>query len=259
MEKKPTPDLKDINTEQELSEQPELSVKVVAEEMQKLKQTLNETLNSFNERKAKTELFNQTILELKNVTNAITSSLTKTESPASSNKNCCQNGPCDCVNDQCCCFEIVLKQVRASKPQIEPPDMGDIPTLINAMEVQIYVTVDNQGFLWPGLATTMDLRADGMPGGPGPWVIIERVVNKVFVKKGTSMTTSLYAQVREHDEGVERPIAFKDEIGDSVGTITLDCCMDKIFPPEPIEVSLNQGGEGRGMVQLSWYARRVCC
>jgi len=65
----------------------------------------------------------------------------------------------------------MISQVRAAKPQIELPDLGDVPAAINALEVQIYFTVDRIGYLWPGLATTMDLRADGAPGGPGPWVV----------------------------------------------------------------------------------------
>lgn len=65
--------------------------------------------------------------------------------------------------------------------------------------------------------------------------------------------------MREHDEGAERLIGLKDEIGEGRGTITLDCCMDKIYPPMPIEVYLIHGGEGRGMVQVFFYAERVCC
>jgi hypothetical protein len=167
--------------------------------------------------------------------------------------------PCDCVADGCCCFDIIISQVRAAKPQIEPADMGDVGPFINALEVQIYFTVDGTGYLWPGLASTMDLRADGLPGGPGPWVVIERPVKRVCLPKGTSVNKILRVEVREHDEGVERPIGMKDELGEALGSITLDCCVDRIFPPMPIDVSLVHGGEGRGMVQVAFYAQRVCC
>jgi hypothetical protein len=167
--------------------------------------------------------------------------------------------PCDCVSENCCCFEIVISQVRAAKPQIEPADAGDVGPLINALEVQIYFTVDSVGYLWPGLATTFDLRADGLPGGPGPWVVIERPVNRVCIPKGTTVTKQLRVEVREHDEGVERPIGLKDELGEALGSITLDCCASTIYPPMPVDISLVHGGEGRGMVQVAFYARRVCC
>ncbi|HEX8737505.1 MAG TPA: hypothetical protein VF721_19390 [Pyrinomonadaceae bacterium] len=167
--------------------------------------------------------------------------------------------PCDCVSDSCCCFEIVISQVRAAKPQIEAADAGDVGPTINALEVQMYFTVDRIGYLFPGLSTTMDLRADGLPGGPGTWVVIERPVNRVCIQKGTTVTKQLRVEIREHDEGIERVPFMKDELGEAVGTITLDCCMAEIFPPLPLDVYLMHGGEGRGMIQVAYYARRVCC
>lgn len=168
-------------------------------------------------------------------------------------------GPCGCVDDGCCAFDIKVWQVRAAKPQIEPADMGDIGPLINAMEVQIYFTVEDVGFVWPGLATTMDLRADGLPGGPGPWVVINRTVQRVMIPRGTAVTKQLRVEVREHDEGLERPLGMKDEIGENVSTITLDCCTERVYPPMPLDIYLQYGGEGRGMVQVAFYAERVCC
>lgn len=128
------------------------------------------------------------------------------------------------------------------------------------MEVQIYVTVDNIGVLIPGLATTMDLRASGgLNPGPGPWVVVNRVVNRVQVPKGITKVFNVATEVREHDEGVERPIGFKDELGEATGSIALNCCMDEIYPPMPIDVELVHGGEGGGTVQIAFYAKRVCC
>lgn len=167
--------------------------------------------------------------------------------------------PCDCVADGCCCFDIIISQVRAAKPQIELADAGEIGPAINALEVQMYFTVDGTGFLWPGLSTTMELRADGTPGGPGPWVVIDRAVKRVCFPKGTTVTHHLRVEAREHDEGIERPLFMKDELGEAMGSITLNCCMDRVFPPMPIDVSLIHGGEGRGMLQVAFYARRVCC
>jgi hypothetical protein len=177
----------------------------------------------------------------------------------------CEGSVCECISSGCCMFEIVLDKVRASRPQklTEIADSGDtalpVPT-INAMEVQIYATVENRGILIPGLATTMDLRAaGGLSPGPGPWVILNRVVNCVQVKKGITKVVQLHAEVREHDEGVERPLGFKDELGEASGSITLNCCMPEIYPPMPLDVDLVHGGEGGGSVQLAFYARRVCC
>ena len=168
-------------------------------------------------------------------------------------------GPCECVSDGCCCFDIKIASVRAAKPQIEPADMGDIPGLINALEVQMFFSVNGRGILLPGLGSTFDLRCDGAPGGPGAHLTVERVVDRVCFTRGTTVSPVLKVQVREEDAGLERPIGMKDEIGEGEGMITLDCCMDKIYPPMPIEVYLIHGGEGRGMVQVFFYAERVCC
>lgn len=168
-------------------------------------------------------------------------------------------GPCECVDEGCCCFDIMISWVRATKPQIEPADMGDIGPLINAMEMQFYFTVGGTGFLWPGLGSTMDLRADGLPGGPGLRVAIERPVKRICFPKGTVINVELETDCAEFDAGAERPLGMKDEYGHGSGMITLDCCMERIYPAQPIDINLIYGGEGRGMVQVGFYAQRVCC
>lgn len=236
-------------------------------DLKELARTLLASAQMMHEQQARQSSLRETIEDVKaDVKAAARAMLTPAAKVVNTNTNerdCCGDQPCGCVSKECCCFEIVLAKVRAAKPQIEPPDVGDIPMppTINALEVQLYVTAGDPeaGFVFPGLASTLDLRANGLPGGPGPWVGIERVINRVFVKKGTALTTQVNVEVREHDEGVERPAAFKDEIGEASGTITLDCCMAKIYPPTPIDVYLDHGGEGGGMVQLAFYARRVCC
>jgi len=222
---------------------------------------LTDAVTAMQARNAQKAAFDDTVAELKQTARALAvAPVGAALSPTGARDHGGDCG-CDCVSAGCCAFDIVLSRVRAAKPQIEPADMGDIPLppTINALEVQFYVTVDNVGFLFPGLATTMDLRADGAPGGPGPWVVIERTINRVHVSKTGTTNFEVFAQVREHDEGIERPAGFKDEIGEGSGWIALDCCTSKIYPATPIEVYLLHGGEGRGMIQLAFYARRVCC
>lgn len=169
-------------------------------------------------------------------------------------------GPCECVSDRCCAFDIKLWQVRAAKPQIEPADMGDLPgPTINAFECQIYVTVDEMGVLIPGLSSCLDLRANAAPGGPGPWVVPNRVIQRVYVPKGTTVTKRVKCEVLESDERATELPFFKAEQGEGEGMITLDCCMAEIFAPMPIDVYLLHGGEGKGMVQVAIKADRVCC
>jgi hypothetical protein len=171
-------------------------------------------------------------------------------------------GPCECVSDGCCCFDIVISRVRVAKPQVftEAMDMGDIPFLKNALEIRLYFTVDGTGFLWPGLATSMEMRADGAPGGPGPWIDMGcRTVKRVCFPRGTKPTYVLKVEGQEVDEGVAEALMGKDEYGEGEGMITLDCCVETIYPAGPVEVYLQHGGEGRGMVEVSFMAKRVCC
>ncbi len=168
--------------------------------------------------------------------------------------------PCGCTSSECCTFDIVLHKVRATRPQIEPADMGDIPLAQNALEIRIYMTAGGQGVLIPSLASTLDLRADGLPPGPGPWVILDRLINRVQIKKGITQSVNLYAEVEEDDSRLteQASLAGKNEVGEAFGTIALNCCMEEIYPPAPLDVDLRFGGEGRGAVQLMVMARRVC-
>lgn len=238
-------------------------------ELKELTRTLLTAVQAMNAETARNEVLRNTIDDVKSDVKAAARALllapTGTAREAifatgtASEGRC---GPCECVSDSCCCFDIILSKVRATKPQIEPPDVGDIPVppTINALEIQFYITVGNiRGFLFPGIGSTFDLRAEGLPAGPGAWVTFERPIDRVCLKKGTKLTTTVEVEVREHDEGVERPIAFKDEYGQAVGTITLDCCADIIYPPMPLDVPLLYGGEGGGIVTFAYYARRVCC
>lgn len=230
-------------------------------ELKELTRSLLQTVQVMHAQNTRNSKFDDTLTDLKMAARAVlTPSVTAVNPHQAGVKDCCGDGPCGCIGKDCCCFEIVLSQVRAAAPQKEPADSGDIVGLTNALEVQIYVTNDNIGFLWPGLATTMDLRANGLPSvGPGPWVVIERVINRVYVKKGVQVNKKIKVGTLEVDAGIERPIGMKDEFGEGSGEITLDCCMPIIYPPMPIEIPLSFGGEGGGTIQVAFYARRVCC
>ena len=98
-------------------------------------------------------------------------------------------------------------------------------------------------------------------GGPGLWMPIGAVINRVFVKKGTTRTFTVEFQASEIDEGIERPVGWKDEHGMASGSITLDCCTSE-FPPMPTDLSFDFGGTGGGIpgaISLAFSARRVCC
>lgn len=181
-------------------------------------------------------------------------------------------GDCECascVSANCCCFEIVLDKIRGIQPQglLEPADAGDttipVPT-INELEVRLFASIDNIGVLIPSLSTTMGIRVPSVlaGGGPGLWMSIGQVIGRVYVKKGTQQTFTIDYQGSEIDEGIERVLGFKDEHGTASGTITLDCCSSRIYPPMPTDLSFDQGGIGGGQpgaISIAIYARRTCC
>lgn len=235
-------------------------------ELKGLVTSLMATVQETRVRGAQDAEFQNTIAEIKQVARAIPTVAAYAATPqAGPAKDDCDDCGCGCVNSSCCCYEIVLDRIRAIQPQgiLEAPDAGDVPLLINQLEVRLFASIDNVGILIPSLSTTMGLRVPSLVsgGGPGLWMSLDRVIGRVFVKKGTSRTVTVDFQGAEIDEGVEAPLG-KDEYGSASGSITVDCCSAKIYPPAPTDLSFNFGGAGGGnpgAISMAFYARRVCC
>lgn len=184
--------------------------------------------------------------------------------PVEQHGGCNDCGECGCVGEGCCMFEIVLDKVRATQPQAEPADMGEIGPFWNELEVRIFASVDGIGIVLPSLSTTMAMRVPSFlaGGGPGLWMPINRVIQRVSVKKGTTLAVTVDFQASECDDGLERPVGWKDEHGEASGTVMLDCCVAKAYPPLPTDLSFDHGGTGGGIpgaISLAFYARRICC
>jgi hypothetical protein len=245
----------------------------MADQLQELKDMVSSLALSLREtqvRNTQNTAFQNTLSEIKQLARAIPASVAtavvdQPGIPRDDHNDC----GCGCLDSSCCCFEIVLDKIRAVQPQgvIEVADSGDtalpIP-LINELEVRLFASIDNVGILIPSLSTTMGLRVPSLlsGGGPGLWMPLDRVIGRVFLKKGSSKTVIIDFQGTEVDEGAERPIGFKDEHGAASGSITLDCCASKIYPPMPVDLSFNFGGTGGGnpgTISMAYFARRVCC
>ncbi len=184
--------------------------------------------------------------------------------PSHGERDCCGDSLCCCVSDDCCCFEIMLDRVRAIQPQLEPADSGGIPGFHNDLEVRLFASIDKIGIYYPSFSGTISLDVGSvlLGGKPGLWTPIDRVIGRVCLKKNTVKTIIVDFEAAEIDEGVERPAGMKDEYGYASGSITLDCCTSKIYPAMPTDISfehLGTGGGVSGMIQVAYYARRVCC
>lgn len=234
-------------------------------ELKELTRTLMGAVQAMQSQSVRDTVFQDAIADVKSAARTMltapVASAYVTATTATGARDDCRDCGCDCVNSGCCEFEIVLDKVRAIQRQNEPADTGDIGPFINALEVRLFASIDGVGVLIPSLSTTMHLR---MPhgGGPGLWIPLDRVIGRISVKKSSSRTVNVDFQGSEIDEGLERVIGLKDEHGAATGSITLDCCVPKIYPPMPTDLSFDFGGTGGGKpgaISLAFYARRVCC
>ncbi|MFA6117168.1 MAG: hypothetical protein WC729_24430 [Sphingomonas sp.] len=245
-------------------------------ELRELTRSLMVAVQSMQAQASRNAVFQDAIADVKSATRAMMTAPAGTpavrQNPNGTVSPDAAHGECgcsSCISDDCCCFEIVLEKIRGIQPQglLEPADAGDttlpLPT-INELEVRLFVSIDNIGVLIPSLSTTMGVRVPSIlaGGGPGLWMPIGAVVGRVNVRKGTTETFTFEIQGAEIDEGAERVLGFKDEHGAATGSITLDCCSAKIYPPMPTDLSFDQGGIGGGQpgaISLAFFARRVCC
>lgn len=174
---------------------------------------------------------------------------------------------CECVSSACCCFEIVAASVRATQPQLEPGDSGDIVGFANPLEVRIFFAVDGIGVVWPNLWSTMQLRVGTalLGGKPGPWTDFPGkglVIGKVCLPKGESREIPVTFDAIESDAGFpERLVHMKDEFGSAAGSLTLDCAYKKVYPAKPAVLRFSHGGTGGGQageIEIAFRADRVC-
>jgi hypothetical protein len=253
-------------------EQDEQMVKEM-NELKDLVRSLAAAVEQTQARSAHTAVIQNTANEISRIARAIPAAAGYGVTPQSApvKEDCGGDcGPCGCVESSCCCFDIYVDSVRAIQPQgpLEPGDSGDIPGLANPLEVQFTATVDAGwgpvGFIYPNLWTTIDLRVGSvlLGGKPGPWSPINQVINRVCIKKGTTRIVPVKFTAIEREVGIAEVPYLKDEFGEAIGSITLDCCMENIYPAMPADISFDHGGIGGGapgMISIAYYARRVCC
>ena len=171
-------------------------------------------------------------------------------------------GPCQCVSSACCAFEIILDKVRVAQAQnlLEFLDAGSIGNLIRqTMEVQVYFKANGVGVVWPSLASLIKMEPFLLPPGPSAWHSASQVANTIYVPKGSTVVVKVEAEVKESDDHglLEHLLQGADDYGQADGTITLDCCMETIYPSGHLDVHL--AGPAGGMIQIAYHAKRVCC
>lgn len=173
-------------------------------------------------------------------------------------KDCdCGCGPCDCVSDNCCSFDITMTHARCIEMQI-PAEFADSNINPSAqMEIRMFASIDGIGAVIPNLFSTIDLRKN--IGKPGLWTQVNRAIGAVTVCKGQTKTVTVAVDAVEVDDGRPAEVAMgRDEHGSGNGSFILDCCL-----PTPatlnIEVQLDHYGLGGGAIEVKLTATKVCC
>ena len=167
----------------------------------------------------------------------------------------CGCSPCECVSEGCCCFDIIMTNVRVVQMQIEPADSNVNP--LGEMEIRMFASIDEPPFLGaviPDLFSYITIHK--LLFEEGVWQAVNRVIGRKCISKRTPVTVPLrvHAVEVEHQE----PLAMRDEYGTATGSLTLDCCCTTITPTTTFELSFTGGGQGQGKIACQFIAQRVC-
>lgn len=170
---------------------------------------------------------------------------------------------CECVSENCCCYDVWLKAARMIAGQIELDQLADgetgIAGLSDGFEIKIFATVNGSGIIYPSLFGVMDIKK--RKNRPGIWYPINRVINRVCISKGCARTFDIRFDVIERDAGRgggnKELVAGKEEFGSGTARLTLDCGCSEIGPFHK-EINLLGGGRGEGAIEIEFQATKVC-
>lgn len=172
---------------------------------------------------------------------------------------------CECVSPGCCCFEIVFGSVRALQGQggFEGKDSVSSLSRYDFLECKFFASVGNIGCLVPGndLSNNLSLSIQHKVGSE--WQLVNRVIGKVCLRHNSTKQVIVEFNGEECDVNVGEggSVRGRSEFGNTTGTIDLNCCSDKIYPPQPVTIEFTRwgGGGGKpGLVEISYHANRIC-
>lgn len=167
---------------------------------------------------------------------------------------------CECVDHNCCCFEFIFKRVRVVAGQVGVDQTLDGETTTGAagarsgLECQFFASIDGAGIIVPNQIWGF-LQLTKRANRPGIWHDINRVVNRIYVRRGTRRTRQFSVQVVEREVGTVETVLGKNEFGNARGEIVLNCNCDQAGPVY-VAVALDGGGRGGGEVECVFEAVR---
>ena len=164
----------------------------------------------------------------------------------------CGCGPCECVSDRCCMFDVTMTHVRVIDMQIEPVDSNAAN-----MEVRMFASINGIGAVIPNLFSTLTLHK--LINKPGVWSQVNQSIGRVEVCKGNPKTINISIDAVEVEDVVEvAAAALRDEYGTASVTMVLDCCCS-VPSTVSVEVHFTGGGQGGGAIEAKFSATKICC
>lgn len=175
------------------------------------------------------------------------------------------NGCCDCISANCCCFKFIFRSVRMLAGQGGIDQIVDGETLTgiageqSGMECQFYVSIDGSGIIVPNqIWSYIQLRKRMYR--PGVWYNIDRTVNCICIPRGIPKSYPFIVQAVELEVSRTEQLALAGmkEFGSETASVTFDCNCTRIGPIY-VTISLDGGGIGRGILECSFDAELCCC
>lgn len=196
------------------------------------------------------------IRELKSlVKNYMLTSMNITK-PAQENQSCCNDQPCNCISEKCCCFEIIMDYVRVLAMQpLELDDSNANPW--GELEVRLFAYIDGgTGAVIPSMFSTLTLTK--LIQHPGLKVSINRTIGTVCFPKGKTKLINIGCDAVEIDAGlIERATGGRDEEGSNSTTMNLDCCCNTPIKAA-FDINFTSGGQGGGAIEVGFSAIKKC-
>lgn len=178
-----------------------------------------------------------------------------TDSTVDIEDGCTGCGPCECISDRCCLFDIVMTHVRVIDMQFEPGDTN--LGLIGPMEVRMFASINGIGAVIPNMFSTLSLSK--LINKPGVWCQVNQSIGRIEACKGQPKTITISVDAVEVEEGlVEQAVLLRDEYGTASVGIVMDCCCS-VPSTVSVEINLTGGGQGGGAIEAKFSATRICC
>ncbi|PCJ65175.1 MAG: hypothetical protein COA58_09940 [Bacteroidetes bacterium] len=213
-------------------------------ELQNLTKSLMETVRNMEVEKTKDHMYFETMADIKASTKALAQTQRVIPNQKEKSSHGCSSA-CGCESEDCCSFDLIVKEIRVTGMQIEPGDSN-----LGSMEVRLFVHSERAGNMIPGMFASVNLTKPAF--SQGLWTTLNSKITTVRVPKNTNKSFQVKIDAKEVEHTIFENLTYlRDEHGSAEGTITLGCCCQ---PPDvivPLDFSAGGiGGGKRGSIEV---------